>query len=268
MQTLITTTPSGELVTTSLDIAAGTGVQHKNVLDLVRRYQSDIEKFGVIIFKSIDNKGGSPTRFATLNQKQACALITYMRNNQVVRTFKLRLVDLFHKALSGEVDISTSISADKVSLVSVDYGRSPEKVYGWLYGVVYDNGTVKVGRSHVSPENRIKDHTSAGARFGLEVIASKIVGVHDTDVEGRESNVIRRIRNRSSRITGREWFKFDSTDEALKYTLKILDDEERQSVRHKPTNKESESIELALKKTMDKMMAKALSVGEGEVETM
>ena len=42
----------GNAVTTSLAIAEGTEVQHKNVMELVRTYLADLQEFGRVTFET------------------------------------------------------------------------------------------------------------------------------------------------------------------------------------------------------------------------
>ncbi|MDN4052878.1 phage regulatory protein/antirepressor Ant [Massilia sp. YIM B02763] len=87
-----------QLVTTTAAVAEGTGVQHKNVLELLRTYVGDLTEFGRVAFETLpfETAGGTQTReVALLNEDQATLLITYMRNNVVVRKFKIALVRSF-----------------------------------------------------------------------------------------------------------------------------------------------------------------------------
>lgn len=105
---------AGELVTTSLAIADGTEVEHKNVLGLIRKYVDDLEEFGRVAFETrpfdsnsafqtpnSENVGhdrdarGRRTEIAFLNEPQATLLLTYMRNSDIVRGFKKALVRAF-----------------------------------------------------------------------------------------------------------------------------------------------------------------------------
>lgn len=96
MNELVTVTSNNELVTTSLAIAEGTDVQHKNVYELIKIYHNDLSEFGIVTFETEKPTGaGRPTEYAILNEDQATLLITYMRNSEVVRTFKKRLVKEF-----------------------------------------------------------------------------------------------------------------------------------------------------------------------------
>jgi phage antirepressor YoqD-like protein len=84
----------GEPRTTSLAIAEGTNNDHASVILLVRKYVEDLREFGLVDFKSTST-GGRPTEYASLNQEQSTLLMTYMRNSEIVRGFKKRLVKAF-----------------------------------------------------------------------------------------------------------------------------------------------------------------------------
>jgi len=89
----------GVATTTSMRIANGTQVQHKNVLELIRTYLADFEEFGGVAFETrpFDTAGGVQRReVAILNEGHATLLFTYLRNNDVVRDFKKRLVREFY----------------------------------------------------------------------------------------------------------------------------------------------------------------------------
>ncbi len=88
----------GSAVTTTVAISEGTDNQHKNVLGLVRAYLADLEEFGGVAFETrpFETHGGVQQRdVAILNEQQATLILTYMRNNEIVRGFKKRLVKEF-----------------------------------------------------------------------------------------------------------------------------------------------------------------------------
>ena len=88
-------------VTTTFAIAEGTNTQHKNVLELVRRYTNDLNEFGLVAFQTrarLEGRhGGGNTEYALLNEQQATLLMTYMKNTPIVREFKKRLVKAFYE---------------------------------------------------------------------------------------------------------------------------------------------------------------------------
>ncbi|MFC5930853.1 hypothetical protein D6T64_11770 [Cryobacterium melibiosiphilum] len=92
-------TSGDTLVISSETIADGSGVQHKNVLDLIDANRADFEDFGLVAFetraRSAGQHGGGVTRIALLNEQQATLLMTFQRNTELVRGFKKALVRAF-----------------------------------------------------------------------------------------------------------------------------------------------------------------------------
>jgi len=92
----IVTITNDQPVTTTIAIAQGTNVEHASVISLVRKYQSDLEEFGHVDLKSTrQERGGHPIEYAELNEQQSTLILTYMRNSEIVRVFKKRLVKEF-----------------------------------------------------------------------------------------------------------------------------------------------------------------------------
>jgi phage regulator Rha-like protein len=85
----------GEPFTTSLVIAAETGNEHASVIKLIRDNATDLSEVGTLRFE-IAKSGGRPTEFAELDEPAAALLMTYLRNNPVVKDFKKRLVAGFY----------------------------------------------------------------------------------------------------------------------------------------------------------------------------
>lgn len=94
---LVSIDANQNIVTTSLAIADGVGNSHKTVMQLIRQNLSDLNEFGNTAFEMRNSKsgGGRPTEYALLNEQQSTLLLTYMRNNEIVKKFKLRLVKAF-----------------------------------------------------------------------------------------------------------------------------------------------------------------------------
>ncbi|HFG0199010.1 TPA: phage antirepressor KilAC domain-containing protein [Salmonella enterica] len=97
MNSIVTLNDTGCPVTTSLAIAEGVGNPHSSVIKLIRQNTNDLEEFGNIGFEIQNSTSGAgrPTEYAILNEQQSTLLLTYMRNNDVVREFKKRLVKAF-----------------------------------------------------------------------------------------------------------------------------------------------------------------------------
>lgn len=91
---------NGQALTTSAIIANGVGVEHRALRQLLRNYQADFESFGVLTFEMSKPKkpqGGRPETCAILNEQQATLLVTYCKNTETVRKFKVALVKAFYE---------------------------------------------------------------------------------------------------------------------------------------------------------------------------
>lgn len=88
-----------EPMTTSLAIADGVELEHKTVIQLVRKYLEDLQKFGPCAFemRMVERKqgGGRQAEVFFLNEGQSIFLLTLMRNSEIVVRFKLALVQAF-----------------------------------------------------------------------------------------------------------------------------------------------------------------------------
>jgi anti-repressor protein len=96
---LVVLDKNGTTVTSTVTIAEGAEVEHRAVLQLVRTYSDDLKEFGPLAFEMLvverDNLGGKQGEYALLNEQQATLILTYMRNSEIVRSFKKALVKAF-----------------------------------------------------------------------------------------------------------------------------------------------------------------------------
>lgn len=100
MSALVVLAGDGQLRVSSIAVADRTEVQHKNVLGMIRDNINDFEVFGRVAFETqpFETAGGVQRReVAHLNEQQATLLVTYMRNSEIVRAFKLELVKQFYE---------------------------------------------------------------------------------------------------------------------------------------------------------------------------
>lgn len=87
-----------QIFTTSTAIAEGIRRDHKNVIGLIRENLKDLEDFGRVAFQTHPFKtdGGTQKREeALLNREQASLMMTYFRNNDIVKAFKKNLIKAF-----------------------------------------------------------------------------------------------------------------------------------------------------------------------------
>ncbi len=111
---------TGEPHTTSEIIAAGTGINHRHVRDAIRKYQIDLEAFGVLgayQTKTPNNQeGGRNATGYILNEQQATFLLTLLKNTPVVVAFKKELVRQFYAMRSLLLERASPIWQDVRSL--------------------------------------------------------------------------------------------------------------------------------------------------------
>ena len=91
-----------EIFTNSKVIADGTGNKHHAIQQLISKYESDFAGFGAVAFemrvlKHENYRGSTQEKVYYLNEEQATLLMTYLRNNEIVRKFKKNLVHQFYK---------------------------------------------------------------------------------------------------------------------------------------------------------------------------
>lgn len=96
---LVNIADNGELCASTEAIALGYGMNHRAVLQLLKRYMAQIEIFGPCAFEvrvaQRAQGGGTPVEFALLNEHQAMFLLSLMRNTAAVVEFKVRLIQEF-----------------------------------------------------------------------------------------------------------------------------------------------------------------------------
>lgn len=112
VNTELVTIAEGEAVVSTADLALGVDYPHKTVIRLVRDNKSDLSEFGRVRFENapFDTSGGTQHReVALLNEQQATLLMTYMRNSEVVRKFKMRLVAHFYE-LRAQLQVPQTFS--------------------------------------------------------------------------------------------------------------------------------------------------------------
>lgn len=88
-----------DVFTNSKVIADGTNVKHHAVQQIISKYESDFLEFGQVAFEMRSVKyarGTNEEKVYLLNEEQATLLMTYMRNSDITRKFKIELVRQFY----------------------------------------------------------------------------------------------------------------------------------------------------------------------------
>ncbi|VSC51488.1 phage protein [Streptococcus pneumoniae] len=87
--------PSPNGVFTAKEVAECAEVKHRHLKILLNKHREDFESFGKVQFKISPSESGQNVRDYILNEQQATLLITYLRNTEPVRKFKMNLVKAF-----------------------------------------------------------------------------------------------------------------------------------------------------------------------------
>jgi phage regulator Rha-like protein len=150
MAILDITTQNGALVVDSRLIAEELGIEHRALMQNIKKHQSVIEQgFGVITFemsKPLEgSRGGRPENIAYLTEDQATLLMTFSRNTEQVINCKVNLVKAFAvakdklsqkpaslpqnykealKALIAEVEAKELLEAEKALLEAENHQLS------------------------------------------------------------------------------------------------------------------------------------------------
>lgn len=84
--------------TDSLIISKCTGVEHRKVKSMIRKYEKKMKSFGRLSSPhEVESTGGRKATYYILNEEQATFLITLMKNTESVVEFKARLVKAFYE---------------------------------------------------------------------------------------------------------------------------------------------------------------------------
>lgn len=118
MTDLVVSEYRSELVVDSRLVAERLGIEHKNFMQTIKKYQNKIEqRFGTITFETASSImpdgriNPKPEKLALLTENQAIALMTFSRNTDEVVECKLALVEAFAKAKKVISQPSTSLEA-------------------------------------------------------------------------------------------------------------------------------------------------------------
>lgn len=85
-----------EIKISHLVIAEHTKNKPESIRDIIGKYKTDFSEFGATDFKSVGTNGTKNfQKVYYLNRDQSLLLMTYLRNNQIVRKFKIELVKAF-----------------------------------------------------------------------------------------------------------------------------------------------------------------------------
>lgn len=228
---IVTLNAIGEPTTTSLAIADGVGNQHKNVMELIRQNIGDFEEFGRVTFETrpFETNGGVQSKeLAILNEPQATLLLTYMRNNEIVKRFKKQLVKAFYELKRGAAQTQPAGLAQSIEALGIaaKYLNLPQSgVLTMLQKGFEIEAPHLVAALPAYAVDAPPSEVAAGSSLPT-ASATQLLKERDADITVREFNAAaqeaglleRRYRRRSNGDKKRFWIV---TEEGLKYGKNI-----------------------------------------------
>jgi len=180
MQNNIIETKDNKLVVSHRVIAEQTESKEKTVSRLIRNHIDKLELFGVVGFeiqavsedKLKENPDSKPEKTYFLNEPQATLLLTFMRNNEIVINFKVKLVKEFFKMRTElqkkpttKVDISQLLEESEALLKLIKFStENPDYQLAILDKIMGDNSPLKL--LNIDLSNRFFIPTELGKVVG------------------------------------------------------------------------------------------------------
>lgn len=119
-------------VVESTVIAEGVQIEHRAVLQLIRKYLEDFQAFERVTFEMqpFETAGGMQKReVALLNENQAYLLFTYLKNTETARHLKVRLVKAFSEVrnqLKDPVNALLAMSKSEILMLAAETQKKNE----------------------------------------------------------------------------------------------------------------------------------------------
>ena len=151
-------------------IAENTNNNQKNVNEIIRKYEDDFKQFGKLPFQteaSKNSKTGQKIKTYYLNEDQFYLLVTYLRNNEKVREFKVKLIKEFSSLRNNlQVCQETPYYLKEVDLKDKRVRKAFFKAFdGRCY---YSSKKLHIDNFHI-------DHILPKSRGGQDVLMNLVV---------------------------------------------------------------------------------------------
>jgi phage regulator Rha-like protein len=168
----------GQLVVSHRVIAVQTENSQISIRKLIDKHAEKLERFGALSFEmTVLPAGQGTTREKTyyLNEQQATLLLTFMRNNEIVIEFKVRLVEDFFK-MREALKSQKVVSVQEVDPIEkrVQLIEQSERLYFSFKRVFEDIGITKKTELAITTNRAVKNETeidfiALSGKNGLEV---------------------------------------------------------------------------------------------------
>jgi phage regulator Rha-like protein len=206
-------------ITNTLIVAKKLGIEHKSVIQLVRKYKSDFEEFGQVTFEMrlIKHKlRNQKTEIALLNESQFMVLITYSKNTENARYWKRQFVKQFmnmrielmvrketrHIGINVRKTMTDSIKLnvdENTNFKKFAYSNYSKLVYKKVLGKTVKKAKEEIG---LTTKDNIRNHFSVEELERVQKIESKIATWIEAwkDLEMTDKEVYAKIKEKIDTI--------------------------------------------------------------------
>lgn len=184
-------------VVESLLVADGLGIQHKNLLETIAKYQPEIESsFGQLAFETRPGYNNASIRVAYLNEGQFMFISTLSRNTPQVVEFKAELVKKFQEAKALSLKLTAPLTEEELIgkallLTHEKLVRTEQRTLLLEAQTQLQEETIKAQAPVVAYANQVLNSESTypitviGQDFGLSAVAM--------NKKLKEAGIIRRV---------------------------------------------------------------------------
>jgi phage regulator Rha-like protein len=193
-------------VTTSLAVAEQYQVDHKSIMDLVKRHEEDFEELGKLTrFEIAPVLSQRSASAYNLNEEQFYLLVTFMKNTPIARRAKIEFVKMFalmkrelmaraetrHIGKAMRFSLTDSIRdhmADGTNAKKFAYSNYTKLVYKRILGM--DVKAAKQTR-RVPEGGNIRDFLTIAELERVQALESKIAAfIEISDTEGKDDKAV------------------------------------------------------------------------------
>jgi len=182
-------------MTTSLLLVDDFGIQHKNIMELIKRHKGKLQEFGKVTFETRPLESGQKTKYAVLNENQALLLLTYTRSTEKTDALRIKLIKQFsfmREALRTTID-----TRNRMTLALEESGEN-ERMHGhgfsnytkYIYKVCGLTEEFRAFKAEYGDTKNFRDNIENEKLNKIEAIESMISGFLAI---GKEYNEIKEI---------------------------------------------------------------------------
>ena len=178
-------------------VAEQTANQEVSIRNILNKFISDFEEFGRLHFKNEvekkNNQGGLKPITYFLNEQQAYLLLTYLRNSEIVRNFKVALVKAFFEMRQELYHIASKSFQGKSVAHTINGLKSGLSHKDRRISMLEDRVQELSSKNESLKIENIKFYEEWKANESFVNKMKNILGVEDIKLQGAEHNAMLEI---------------------------------------------------------------------------